>query len=73
MEITDVKTFLLALDFKIKIGSMPRFKATGLYINLLTDEGISGWALSHWNLSNAAQKVFVEEALRKMLIRKDPF
>ena len=73
MEITDVKTYLLELDFKIKIGSMPRFKATGLYINLLTDEGINGWALSHWNLSNAAQKVFVEEALRKMLIRKDPF
>ncbi|MHA2400649.1 MAG: mandelate racemase/muconate lactonizing enzyme family protein [Promethearchaeota archaeon] len=73
MEITDVKTHLLELDFKIKIGSMPRFKATGLYINLLTDEGINGWALSHWNLSNAAQKVFVEEALRKMLIRKDPF
>ncbi|MHA2391144.1 MAG: mandelate racemase/muconate lactonizing enzyme family protein [Promethearchaeota archaeon] len=73
MEITDVKTYLLELDFKIKIGSMPRFKATGLYINILTDEGIDGWALSHWNLSNAAQQVFIEEALRKMLIRKDPF
>jgi len=73
MEITDVKTYLLELDFKIKIGSMPRFKATGLYINILTDEGIDGWALSHWNLSNAAQKVFVEEALKKLLIRKDPF
>ncbi|MFW9895213.1 MAG: mandelate racemase/muconate lactonizing enzyme family protein, partial [Candidatus Thorarchaeota archaeon] len=59
-------------DFKIKIGSMPRFKATGLYINILTDEGIDGWALSHWNLSNAAQQVFVEEALKKLLIRKDP-
>ena len=73
MEITDVKTHLLELDFKIKIGSMPRFKATGLYINILTDEGIDGWALSHWNLSNAAQKIFIEEALKKMLIRKDPF
>ena len=73
MLITDVKTYLLELDFKIKIGSMPRFKATGLYINILTDEGIDGWALSHWNLSNAAQKVFVEEALKRLLIRKDPF
>jgi len=73
MEITDVKTYLLELDFKIKIGSMPRFKATGLYINILTDEGIDGWALSHWNLSNAAQKIFIEEALKKLLIRKDPF
>lgn len=73
MEITDIKTYLLELDFKVKIGSMPRFKATGLYINILTDEDINGWALSHWNLSNAAQKVFVEEALKKMLIRKDPF
>jgi D-galactarolactone cycloisomerase len=73
MEITDVKTHLLELDFKIKIGSMPRFKATGLYINILTDEGIDGWALSHWNLSNAAQKIFIEEALKRLLIRKDPF
>ncbi len=73
MEITDVKTHLLELDFKIKIGSMPRFKATGLYINILTDEGIDGWALSHWNLSNAAQKTFIEEALKRLLIRKDPF
>ena len=73
MEITDVKTHLLELDFKIKIGSMPRFKATGLYINILTDEGIDGWALSHWNLSNAAQQIFVEGALKKLLIRKDPF
>jgi D-galactarolactone cycloisomerase len=73
MIITDVKTHLLELDFKIKIGSMPRFNATGLYINILTDEGITGWALSHWNLSNAAQKVFIEEALKRMLIRKDPF
>ena len=73
MEITDVKTHLLELDFKIKIGSMPRFKVTGLYINILTDEGIDGWALSHWNLSNAAQKIFIEEALKRLLIRKDPF
>lgn len=68
-----MKTYLLELDFKIKIGSMPRFKATGLYINILTDEGIDGWALSHWNLSNAAQKVFIEEVFKKMLIHKDPF
>jgi len=73
MEITEVKTHLLELDFKIKIGSMPRFKATGLYINLRTDEGIDGWALSHWNLSNAAQKVFVDEILSKLLLHKDPF
>ncbi len=73
MLITDVKTYLLELDFKIKIGSMPRFKATGLYTNILTDEGIDGWALSHWNLSNLAQKQFIDEALRKLVIKKDPF
>ena len=73
MIITDVKTHLLELDFKLKLGSMPRFKATGLYINILTDEGVDGWALSHWNLSNAAQKVFIDEFLKKLLIRKDPF
>lgn len=73
MIITDVKTHLLELDFKLKLGSMPRFKATGLYINILTDEGIDGWALSHWNLSNASQKVFIDDFLKKLLIRKDPF
>jgi len=73
MQITDVKTYLLELDFKIKIGSMPRFKATGLYTNIITDEGIDGWALSHWNLSNLAQKQFVEEALKSLILKKDPF
>ena len=43
MQITDVKTYILQLDFKIKIGSMPRLQASGLYTNLKTDEGIDGW------------------------------
>jgi L-alanine-DL-glutamate epimerase-like enolase superfamily enzyme len=73
MKITEINTHLLELDFKIKIGSMPRFKATGLYINIKTDEGIDGWGLSHWNLSNAAQKKFIDEALKRLLINKDPF
>ncbi|MHA1687724.1 MAG: mandelate racemase/muconate lactonizing enzyme family protein [Promethearchaeota archaeon] len=73
MKITEVRCHLLELDFKIKIGSMPRFKATGLYTNIKTDEDIDGWGLSHWNLSNLAQKIFVEEALTKLLVNKDPF
>jgi len=73
MIITDVKTHLLELDFKIKIGSMPRFQASGLYTQLITDEGIEGWALSHWNLSNHAQKRFIEEALKRLVVKKDPF
>jgi len=73
MIITEVKTYLLQLDFKIKIGSMPRFQASGLYTNLITDEGIDGWALSHWNLSNRAQQQFIEEALKKLVKGKDPF
>ena len=73
MKITEIKTHLLELNFKIKIGSMPRFKATGLYINIKTDEGIDGWGLSHWNLSNAAQKQFIDEALSRLLINEDPF
>ncbi|MFX1437976.1 MAG: mandelate racemase/muconate lactonizing enzyme family protein [Promethearchaeota archaeon] len=73
MLIIDLKTYVLELDFKIKIGSMPRFKATGLYINLITDEGIDGWALSHWNLSNLAQKQFIDEVLKRIVIKKDPF
>ena len=73
MQITDVKTYILQLDFKIKIGSMPRLQASGLYTNLKTDEGIDGWALSHWNLSNLTQKHFIDNALRKMVLKKDPF
>lgn len=73
MQITDVKTYILQLDFKIKIGSMPRLQASGLYTNIKTDEGIDGWALSHWNLSNLAQKHFIDDALRKMVLKKDPF
>lgn len=73
MKITDIKTHLLELNFKIKIGSMPRFKATGLYINIKTDEGIDGWGLSHWNLSNEAQKQFIDEALSRLLIGENPF
>lgn len=73
MQITDVKTYVLQLDFKIKIGSMPALKATGLYLNIKTDEDIDGWALSHWNLSNIAHKQFIDEALKRLLIKKDPF
>ncbi|MHA1488840.1 MAG: mandelate racemase/muconate lactonizing enzyme family protein [Promethearchaeota archaeon] len=73
MIITDIKTYLLELDFKLKIGSMPRFKATGLYTNIITDAGIDGWALSHWNLSNLAQKQFIDEALKRIVLKKDPF
>lgn len=73
MQITDVKTYVLQLDFKVRIGSMPPLKATGLYVNIKTDEDIDGWALSHWNLSNVAHKKFIDEALRRLLLKKDPF
>jgi L-alanine-DL-glutamate epimerase-like enolase superfamily enzyme len=73
MQITDIKTYVLKMDFKVKIGSMPRLQASGLYTNLKTDEGIDGWALTHWNLSNLAQKQFIDDALRKLVLNKDPF
>jgi len=73
MQITDIKTYVLKLDFKVKIGSMPRLQASGLYTNLKTDEGIEGWALTHWNLSNLAQKQFIDEALKRLVLNKDPF
>ena len=73
MQITDVKTYVLQLDFKVRIGSMPPLKATGLYVNIKTDEDIDGWALSHWNLSNVAHKKFIDEAIRRLLLKKDPF
>ena len=73
MQITEVNTYVLQMDFKIKIGSMPRFQASGLYTNLKTDEGIEGWALSHWNLSNLGQKYLIDETLKKLVLYKDPF
>ena len=73
MQITDIKTYVLKMDFKVKIGSMPRLQASGLFTNLKTDEGIDRWALSHWNLSNLAQKQFIDEALRRLVLHKDPF
>jgi D-galactarolactone cycloisomerase len=73
MQITEINTYVLQMDFKVKIGSMPRLQASGLYTNLKTDEGIEGWALTHWNLSNLAQKNFIDQALRKLVLKKDPF
>ncbi len=73
MIITDVKTYVLKLDFKLKLGSMPAFNVTGLYLNIKTDEDVEGWALSHWNLSNLGQKMLIDESLKHLLIRKDPF
>ena len=73
MQITDIKTYVLKMDFKVKIGSMPRLQASGLYTNLKTDEGIDGWALTHWNLSNMALKQFIDEALKRLVLNKDPF
>ena len=73
MKITDVKTYYLTLDFKFRIGAMPPLEASGLYIHIKTDEDIEGWCVSHFNLSNRAQKVFIDEALRRLLIGKDPF
>lgn len=74
MKITAVKTHLLQLEaLTIKIGSMPRFKATGLLTQVQTDAGIDGWSLVHWNLSNKALKVFLDEALAKVVRKKDPF
>ena len=61
------------MDFKIKLGSMPRLQASGLYTNLKTDEGVEGWALSHWNLSNLGQKQLIDETLKKLVVNKDPF
>lgn len=73
MRITDVKTFVLGLDFRFRIGAMPPIQASGVFINIKTDEDIDGWGLAHWNLSNNAQKVFIDEALSRLLINKDPF
>ncbi len=73
MQIVEVKTHLLELGIKVKIGSMPTFKNSGIYTQIITDEGIDGWALSHWAPSDAAQKRFIDDFLGKFLLKKDPF
>jgi len=73
MQIVEVKTHLLELGIKVKIGSMPTFKNSGTYTQIITDEGIDGWALSHWAPSDAAQKRFIDDFLGKFLLKKDPF
>ncbi|MFX0105181.1 MAG: mandelate racemase/muconate lactonizing enzyme family protein [Candidatus Hodarchaeota archaeon] len=73
MKIIDVKTYLLRLDFRFKIGAMPPIQASGVFINIKTDEDIDGWGLAHFNLSNMAQKTFIDEALSRILINQDPF
>ncbi len=74
MIVTEVNTYVTQLEaLTIKIGSMPRFKASGLYLQLKTDEGLEGWSLVHWNLSNNALKTFIDEALSKLLLKRDPF
>ncbi|HME54837.1 MAG TPA: mandelate racemase/muconate lactonizing enzyme family protein [Candidatus Lokiarchaeia archaeon] len=74
MIITEVNTYVVELSaVTMKIGSMPRFKASGLYINIKTDEGFEGWSVVHWALSSNALKVFIDEALRKIVLKKDPF
>jgi L-alanine-DL-glutamate epimerase-like enolase superfamily enzyme len=73
MIITEVNTYLMILDFKIKIGAMPALKVSSLIIKIQTDEDVEGWGLAHWNLSNAGAKKLVDESLSRLLIRKDPF
>jgi len=73
MIITEVKTYLMVLDFTFKIGAMPAFKASGLFINIKTDEDIEGWGLAHWNLSNAGAQKLVDDFIGRLLIKEDPF
>jgi L-alanine-DL-glutamate epimerase-like enolase superfamily enzyme len=73
MIITEVKTYLMVLDFKFKIGAMPTIKASGLFVNIKTDEDIDGWGLAHWNLSNAGAQKLIDDFIGRLLINEDPF
>jgi D-galactarolactone cycloisomerase len=73
MIITEVKTHLMVLDFTFKIGAMPAFKASGLFVNIKTDEDIEGWGLAHWNLSNAGAQKLIDDFIGRLLIKEDPF
>ncbi|MEM3563986.1 MAG: mandelate racemase/muconate lactonizing enzyme family protein [Candidatus Jordarchaeaceae archaeon] len=73
MKVTEVKAEVLRLPFSIKIGSMPRINASGTLVTVKTDEGIEGYGLSHFSLSDEVQVKFIEGALSKMVVGKDPF
>ncbi|MCP4762753.1 MAG: mandelate racemase/muconate lactonizing enzyme family protein [archaeon] len=73
MQIVEVKTHIIDLGISVRIGSMPTFRNTGLYIQIITDEGIDGWGLVHWSPSIMSPKHFVDDFLEKMLLKKDPF
>ncbi len=73
MQIIEVKTHLIELGVSVRIGSMPKFKNSGLYIQIITDEGIDGWGLVHWSPSTWAPKRMIDDFIGKMLLKKDPF
>jgi L-alanine-DL-glutamate epimerase-like enolase superfamily enzyme len=74
MIITEVNTYVVQLnEMTFKLGAMPKLKASGLYINVKTDEGFEGWSVVHWPLSNKALKTLVDDSLRKLVLKKDPF
>ena len=73
MQIVEVKTHLIDVGVNIRIGSALRFRNAGLYIQIITDEGVDGWGLVHWAPSNWAPKRMIDDYIRKMLLKKDPF
>ena len=73
MQIVEVKTHLIDLGISVRIGSMPKFKNTGLYIQIITDEGMDGWGLIHWSPSTWAPKRMIDDFIGKLLLKKDPF
>jgi len=73
MKVTEVKAEVIRLPFSIKIGSMPRISSSGTLVTVKTDEGIEGYGLSHFSLSDEAQVKFIEGALAKLVVGKDPF
>jgi L-alanine-DL-glutamate epimerase-like enolase superfamily enzyme len=73
LKVTEVKAEVIRLPFTIKIGSMPRISSSGTLVTVKTDEGIEGYGLSHFSLSDEAQVKFIEGALAKIVVGKDPF
>ncbi len=73
MKIVDVKTHLIYLGEGLKIGSMPPMKNSGVFIQIITDEGIEGWGVSHFASSGMALKILLDEYFKGYLPGKDPF
>lgn len=73
MVIKSVKATVIKLPFSIKIGAMPRIPASGTLVEVETDDGVVGYSMTHFPLSDRALARYIEDVLGKIVVGKDPF